>query len=98
MVLFRYLFGDWRKAFVATVAMQVGKEVYDFIFNKCDFDPLDWLGDGLAYLPFLVVKYFKAMKKSILIITMFFSVQLLSAKTYYHLFEPLSLTERIVYK
>ena len=43
------LFG-WKKALYITLFLQVGKEVYDFLIDPTNIDPIDWLGDSLGLL------------------------------------------------
>lgn len=62
LLAFRYILQDWTKAIMATLILQVAKEAHDYVFNKGDFDPIDWLGDSLGYIPLLIYKLAQKIK------------------------------------
>lgn len=56
MLLFTSLVG-WKKAVALVIALQVGKEIFDFFIDPTNIDPSDWLGDFLGVIiPLIFLK------------------------------------------
>lgn len=53
----------WKKAVAITLTLQVGKEVFDFLMDSTNIDPIDWLGDMLGLVAWgLIYKLFNIKK------------------------------------